>query len=61
MPEDTNNESPKTCAACGNRFSCEYSEGADSCWCFDLPALDNKELNPGQDCFCLDCLRERLG
>ncbi|MGY8675928.1 MAG: cysteine-rich CWC family protein [Verrucomicrobiia bacterium] len=62
MSEPQPIESPdkKQCAGCGEPFVCEYSEGADSCWCFELPAMDPKAVDPGKECFCRDCLLKRL-
>jgi hypothetical protein len=52
-------ERVKTCAKCGQIFTCGSAAGERQCWCEDLPHISSIS-DPTQDCFCADCLAEQI-
>ncbi len=46
----------KICAVCHTSFSCNAQKAF--CWCSQYPAVLSPE--PGQDCFCPECLKKEI-
>jgi hypothetical protein len=46
----------KNCSVCNTSFSCSSSGTDFFCWCGQYPAIIFPE--PGQDCFCPECLKK---
>lgn len=48
------------CPACGAEFVCGMNAGLTACWCASLPPLlAVPDAHVGQ-CYCPDCLRQKL-
>ena len=46
------------CPKCKQTFHCGTVAGESTCWCFDLPVLENiKDIN---GCMCPDCLKQAI-
>ncbi len=52
------NTSKKQCPACQQLFSCEVIKGA-SCWCMNLPKLNDIRNIKNTACLCPNCLAEQ--
>jgi hypothetical protein len=46
----------KSCPLCNTSFFCSSSDTESACWCSQYPAIFSPE--PGQDCFCPECLKK---
>jgi hypothetical protein len=48
----------QSCSRCGSAFTCGAESGTATCWCVELPRLQN--IRADQTCLCPACLQAAL-
>lgn len=60
MLAPTKEATVQACPSCGAAVTCGMTNGAATCWCFELPHAMPLSFAREAQCYCAACLRQLI-